>query len=57
MLQGGGEKAPTDGGRGDAEECGEVLSGLQKTAQDGYLFQISVAGLDGGGRKLTGVSG
>ena len=54
VRQGGREKATTDGGRGDAGEWGEGLSGLRKTTRVGYLFQISGAGLDGGGQQLAG---
>ena len=57
MRQGGGDKSPSDDRRLYAGECGEGLLGLQKTAQEGYLFKISRAGLDVGRRQLVGGSG
>ena len=50
VRQGGRYKETSDGGRGDAGECGYGLSGLHKTSSDAYLLQIYGAGLDGGGK-------
>ena len=46
----GQKKDTADGGRGAAGKRGEGLSGLRKTARDGYLLQIYGECLDGGGR-------
>ena len=38
-------------------ECGDVLTGLRKTARESCLFQISGEGLYGGVRQMSGGGG
>ena len=56
-AKGSERKLTTNGGRGAGGECVEGLSCLRKSARDGYLLQISGAGLDDGGQRLAGGSG